>query len=190
PGRRNRPDQRHLRIDRAGQGPDQDAAGRRRGAGAAGPLGHHRRRRSGRGPGAGRPGRGQAARRQPGPRRRGQHRNARTCDPGLPSSPADQLRGHRRTLHSGPRLPPAGGGRHAGRRLAPRSAAGYRRRRADHPPAGRPGQRRPATRRRPRHLADQDPLRRHRPGHAEKAGLRRRFRAASRHPDLPAQQRQ
>ena len=40
-----------------------------------------------------------------------------------------------------------------------------------HPPAGRAGQRRPAARRRPRHLADQDPLRRHRPGHAEETGL-------------------
>lgn len=136
PGRRNRPDQRHLRIDRAGQGPDQDAAGRGRRARAAGPLGHHGRRRLGRGPGAGRPGGGQAARRQPGPRRGGQHRDARARDPGFRSGRGDQLRSHRRALHPRPRLPPAGGGRRAGRGLAPRSAAGDRRRRAHHPPTG------------------------------------------------------
>ena len=102
PGRRDRPDQRHLRIDRAGQGPDQDAAGRGRRAGAAGPLGHLRRRSLGSRPGTGRPGRGQAARRQPGPRRGRQHRDARTRDPGLRSGRGNQLGSHRRALHPRP----------------------------------------------------------------------------------------
>jgi cyanophycin synthetase len=39
-------------------------------------------------------------------------------------------------------------------------------------------------------LADQDPLRRHCPGDSQEAGFRGRLRAAVRHPDLPAQQRQ
>jgi len=43
PGRRNRHDQRDLGVDRPGQGPDQDAAGRRGRPGADGQLGRQRR---------------------------------------------------------------------------------------------------------------------------------------------------
>ena len=55
----------------------------------------------------------------------------------------NQLGSHRRALHPGHdfRLLVVGG--NAGRGLAPRSAAGHRRRPPHHPPAGRAGQRRP-----------------------------------------------
>ena len=81
-------------------------------------------------------------------------------------------------------------GNASGRGGAARSAPGDRRRRAHRPRAGRPGQPRPAPRRGSRHLAHQDPLRRHRPGAPRHAGLHGGLGAAQGSARHPAQQRQ
>ena len=77
-------------------------------------------------------------------------------------SAAEYGEGDGREVPARLRLPPAGGRRPAGRRRAPRSAAGDRRWRAHRARAGRRGQPGPAPRRRPCDLAHQDPARRHR----------------------------
>ncbi len=85
------------------------------------------------------------------------------------------------TLYSRQRFPSAGGGRQAGRRCAPRPAAGGRRWRAQRARTGRAGEQRPAPRRRACDLVDQDPFRRHRTRQAGDAGLERRFGAGQGH---------
>ncbi len=157
PGRRGRLHQRRRRIHRAGQRPHQTAAACRRRAGAARPARHRPRRRLGRGP-AGRPARGrQAAGRQPGQGRHGQHQHARAPGGRLQGRRRTR-RGHGRKIPARQRLPPAGGRQQAGRRLAPRTAAGGGRRPAHRARTRRHRQPGPAARRRPRHLAHQDPL--------------------------------
>ena len=75
------------------------------------------------------------------------------------------------TLYSRQRFSFAGGGRQAGRRCAPRPAAGDRRWCAQRARTGRAGEQRSAPRRRTCHFLDQDPFRRDRPGQSGGTGI-------------------
>ena len=154
--------ERHRRRHRERQEADQPAArfGRPAGPPQRGRRDRGRRRRRGEAPRL--PVCREAARRQsrPGRRPRSQGRGRRPGRvPGGPA-PEPQSRRRRRELHHRQRLSLPDHRRHPRRRRRARPGRRHRRRREHDPPAGRPDQRRPAPRHRPREGAHEDQARR------------------------------